>query len=157
MNIYKNFLTKDEFKNIESIMMGRDFPWYFNDGITMDKDGDFQFVFTFIKHGKKNCRDELFNILKPLLNKLNIKNFNRIKANLTVKQNKIIEYGMHIDQNKGTTGIFYINNCNGYTKFETGEKIKSEKNKYVEFNSTLKHTGTSCTDKHRRVVINFNY
>ena len=38
-----------------------------------------------------------------------------------------------------------------------GKKIKSEENKYVEFDSSLKHTGTTCTDQKRRVVINFNY
>ena len=64
---------------------------------------------------------------------------------------------MHIDQPKGKTGIFYINTCNGYTKFKNGEKIKSEKNKYVEFDSILEHTGSSCTDEKRRIVINFNY
>ena len=67
------------------------------------------------------------------------------------------EYAYHIDQPKGKTGIFYINNCNGYTKFKNGKKILSEENKYIEFNSKTKHTGSSCTDEKRRVVINFNY
>ena len=157
MNIYNNFLNKDEFKNLQSKMMGDYFPWYFNDGISHDGDGYFQFCFSFFANEKKQCIDEYFNILNPLLNKINAQKFNRIKANLTTKENKIIKHGMHIDQPKGTTGIFYMNNCNGYTEFETGEKIKSEENKYVEFNSVLKHTGTSCTDQLRRVVINFNY
>jgi hypothetical protein len=156
MNIYKNFLTKDEFKNIKTKMMGEWFPWYFNEGVNKPNDKNFQFIFNFLANEKK-CIDEHFNILKPLLNKINVKKFNRIKANLLTKTNKITENGMHIDQPKGTTGIFYINNCNGYTKFETGEKIKSEENKYVEFNSTLKHTGSSCTNQTRRIVINFNY
>ncbi len=68
-----------------------------------------------------------------------------------------IEHGMHNDQNAGVSGILYVNNCNGYTKFENGKKIKSEKNKYIEFDSTLKHSGSSCTDQQRRIVINFNY
>ena len=55
------------------------------------------------------------------------------------------------------TGVLYMNNCNGYTKFKNGEKVLSEENKYVEFNSNLEHTGSSCTDEKRRVVINFNY
>ena len=156
MNIYNNFLTKDEFKNIKTEMMGEWFPWYFNEGVNESIDKNFQFTFTFFANEKK-CIDKYFNILKPLLNKINAKKFNRIKANLLTKTNKITEHGMHTDQPKGITGIFYINNCNGYTKFKTGEKIKSEENKYVEFDSTLEHTGSTCTDKMRRVVINFNY
>ena len=64
---------------------------------------------------------------------------------------------MHTDQEKGTTGIFYVNTCNGYTRFKNNKIIKSKENTYIEFDSTLEHTGASCTDKKRRVVINFNY
>ena len=32
-----------------------------------------------------------------------------------------------------------MNDCNGYTKFEYGPSVKSESNKYVEFNSKLRH------------------
>ena len=84
---------------------------------------------------------------------------NRIKANLTTRTPNIQEHGMHTDdvQPNGTTGIFYLNTCDAYTKFKNGVKVKNEKNKYVEFDSSLKHAGTSCTNKKRKVVINFNY
>ena len=36
-------------------------------------------------------------------------------------------------------------------------QIKSEENKYVEFDCNLKHTGSTSTDEKRRIVINFNY
>ena len=158
MNIYKNFLNKEDFKQIESFMMSPNMPWFFNDGVTSwDDKKYFQFTFLFLDEGKKNCVDEHFNILKPFFKKIKFNKLNRIKANLLTKDKEIIEHGMHTDQKEGTTGIFYLNTCNGYTKFETGEKIKSEKNKYIEFNSTLKHTGSTCTDEKRRVVINFNY
>ena len=159
MNIYKNFLKKDEFQKIESVIMGEKFYWYFSDNITRiskNKD-DFQFTYSFIVKGKINCSSDMMSILEPVLSKLKFKKINKIKANLLTRDKKIKEHGMHIDQDYGTTGIFYLNTCNGYTKFENDKKIKSKKNTYVEFNSTLKHTGSSCTDKQRRVVINFNY
>ena len=159
MNLYINFLKKDDFKKIESVIMGNQFPWYFNDEITKvnkDKD-DFQFTYSFIIGGKINCNSDMMSILEPVLSKLKFKKINKIKANLLTRDKKIKEHGMHIDQDYGTTGIFYLNTCNGYTKFENDKKIKSKKNTYVEFNSTLKHTGSSCTDQQRRVVINFNY
>ena len=159
MNLTKNFLKKDEFQKIESVIMGEKFPWYFSDQIirTSKNKDDFQFTYSFIVKGKINCSSDMMSILEPVLSKLKFKKINKIKANLLPRKNKIKEHGMHNDQNVGVTGILYINNCNGYTKFENGKKIKSEKNKYIEFNSTLKHTGSSCTDKQRRVVINFNY
>ena len=142
MNIYKKFLPKKIFKELKDGIMSDYFPWYYNDCILNNKkDKNFQFTFTFLNEKGINCSQELI----------------AIKANLLTKTNKIVEQGFHTDQPKGTTSIFYINKCNGYTKFKNNKKITSEENKLVEFNSTLEHTGSSCTDKKRRVVINFNY
>ena len=39
----------------------------------------------------------MLKLLNPFLNKLGIKKFSKVKANLLLKNNKIIEHGMHID------------------------------------------------------------
>ena len=62
--------------------------------------------------------------MQPILNKIKFKNLNKIKANLLTKDIKNTEHGMHVDQPEGTTGIFYINTCNGYTKFKNNKIIK---------------------------------
>ena len=56
------------------------------------------------------------------------------------------------------TAILYLNTNNGYTKFSTGEKVMSERNKLISFDGHLEHTGTtnSC-DEPRRVCLNINY
>tara|TARA_Y100000114_G_scaffold71689_1_gene65650 strand:- start:212 stop:691 length:480 start_codon:yes stop_codon:yes gene_type:complete len=158
MIISKNFLTKDEFNSVEEAIMGDRFPWYYNDEVVNPGDGFFQFTYLFVNNGKENCNSKTMDMLKPILNKIKYKKIRRIKANLLTKSENIIEHGLHTDvDEKMKTGIFYVNTCNGYTKFKGGKKIKSEKNKYVEFDSDLMHTGSTCTDKKRRVVINFNY
>ena len=67
----------------------------------------------------------------------------------------------HADDSLGEgnveTCIFYINNCNGYTKFKNNQIITSEENKLIQFDSKLEHTGSSCTDEKRRIVLNINY
>ena len=158
MKIYKNFLPKDIFKKLKNTMMGEYFPWYFNDYVSnFQKEDNFQFTFHFVKDGDFTCWGDWKDIMLPVLKKIKYKKINRVKANLLTRTNKIMEHGFHIDQDIGTTGILYLDNSNGYTKFENGKKIKSEENKYIEFNSALNHTGSSCTDEKRRVVINFNY
>ena len=157
MKIYKDFLSKKDFKKIESVIMGDYMPWYYNDNVIRINQNSSQFTYSFIADGIQNCHQDMIDLLQPILSKLKYKKLNRIKANLITKDNEIIEHGLHIDQEEGTTGIFYMNDCDGYTKFEDGETINSESNKYVEFNSKLRHTGSSCTDAKRRVVINFNY
>lgn len=158
MKIFKNFLNKEDFKKIQSVIMGEYMPWYYSDGVNEDEDMHDQFVFIFVAPGGVvNCTKPMLDLINPILSKIKGKKINKIKANLLLKTKKITQHGFHIDQTEGTTGIFYLNNCNGYTKFQTGEKIKSIENTYVEFNSTIKHTGTSCTDEKRRIVLNFNY
>ena len=157
MIIYKNYLSEKTFLKIKQEIMSNYFPWFFQNEVLVGDDKHFQFTYTFLNKKGMNCSPEIMNIINPILKKIKYKKLNKVKANLLTRTNKITEQGMHIDQPQGTTGIFYINNCNAYTKFETGEKIKSEENKYVEFNSTIEHTGSSCTNQNRRIVINFNY
>lgn len=159
MNIYKNFLPDNVFKTLRDNMMGDYFPWYFNEYIVDENEtgSNFQFTFTFIRDGRQSCWGKWFDIIKPVIDNIKHVKMNRIKANLLVRTNKIIQHAYHTDQEKGTTGILYLDNSNGYTMFKNNKKIISEENKFVEFNSTLKHAGSTCTDKKRRMIINFNY
>jgi len=161
MKIYRNFLNKVDFKNLEQLIMDYNFPWFFSKVSTVGKGNYYrQFEHTFIlEKGIPNTTEYALNILKPLFNKLNCREINRVKANLLWRDCKITEHSMHVDQEveNGKTAVLYINTCNGYTKFKNGEKIKSERNKCVEFDSKLKHTGSSCTNKDRRVTLNINY
>jgi|DEB0MinimDraft_10_1074344.scaffolds.fasta_scaffold21403_4 hypothetical protein len=159
MLIHKKFLDKKDFKNLQSEIMSGRFPWYFSDGVVDYCDPFFQFYFLFYKNGQPNCDPKIINMIKPILDKLKIKKLYRVKANLNLQTNEIIEHGFHTDcdDKKSKTAIYYINTCNGYTKFKGNKKIKSVANKLIEFNSQIKHTGSSCTDKKRRVIINFNY
>ena len=72
---------------------------------------------------------------------------------------KIIRHGFHVDFSYvgSKTAIYYVNSNNGYTEFEDGTKIESIKNRIVIFPSNLKHTGTTCTDRKIRTIVNFNY
>ena len=56
-----------------------------------------------------------------------------------------------------TTGIYYVNTCNGYTEFEDGTIVNSVENRFVSFPGTTLHRGVSQTDTKARIVINFNY
>ena len=55
------------------------------------------------------------------------------------------------------TAVFYINTNNGWTEFKKGGKVKSVANRIVIFDSKLEHSGVTCTDENKRVVMNFNY
>ena len=78
-----------------------------------------------------------------------------VQLNATVTTNWSLANATTIQFTAPSGGATTTQESGGAPK--TGEKIKSEENKYVEFNSTIEHTGSSCTNQNRRIVINFNY
>ena len=157
IRIIDNFLDKDQFKQLYSAMMGDLLPWYYNEYTTYEGDGMRKYTHRF-DHGSP-----FISITKPILNKLeedqNAFRYYRINAN-SLQRTRFFNRntGFHIDNLPCLrTAIFYINTCNGYTKFKNGPKVMSVANRMLFFHSSEQHAGFTCTDKERRVVINFNY
>ena len=159
MKVYKNFLNVEEFNKIKDVLLNSNFPWFYQPEILINSKSLGYFQFTHIFYANNSIRSDYFNMLQPIINKINCLTIVKIKANLLTKTDSNIDYGFHTDFNddKVTTGILYINTNDGYTKFKDGALEKSKENKYIEFNSKLLHSGSSCTNKNIRVVLNLNY
>ena len=158
MQIIDNFLSDYDFISLSHIVLGKHFPWYYND-YTIDPEDNYdwyQLIHNFytLKQGEGGT----FNILNPLVQKLvGGKSLVRIKGNLNPKTLFHRNTGWHYDYANMTTAIFYLNTCNGWTQFKKGGKVKCVANRAVIFDSNLEHAGITCTDQKRKVVINFNY
>ena len=158
--ILNNFLEEKEFNLIKSTLLGSNFPWYYNNEVVYNDKNNFQFTHIFfIDH---SITSNMFNLIRPLINKINPISLVRIKANLTTKTDKIIEQGYHVDYDiqkisKMKTSVFYINSNNGYTRLKNDKMIKSKENRLLSFNTDMEHTGSTCTNDNIRVVINLNY
>ena len=99
-------------------------------------------------------------ILIPILQQLNVSSERliRSKINNNLATEEIREHGFHVDTSKEcNVAIYYFNTNNGYTLFENGDKVDSIGNRLIMFPSNLRHTGTTCTDKPNRYVLNINY
>lgn len=163
IKIINNFLDKEYFKKIEDLFFNNVFfPWFPNTILSNSKHK--QFVHIFYRNYASNSNYN--ELLKPFYLQLKIKALIKVKANYLWKTEKIVEHGFHTDtaQHIGEeskpnwkTAIFYVNTNNGYTKFETKKKILSKANRLVIFPAYVKHTGTTCTDKDERIVLNLNY
>lgn len=165
IQVIDNFIPKNKFIELKNFMESPLVKWNYIDGINKDKDENierFQFAFPFyIPNGGPTCEE--VNLLSPIFQRLNVMFIIRVKANLTVStpEPKVLD-DYHLDfrplVGKGVkTGIYYINSNNGATLFETGQKVESVENRMVIFDHDIPHTGISCSDKKRRIVINFNY
>lgn len=170
VTVIDNFLDSKSFEDIQETMMGREFPWYWAHSVVYTKhepdnrqnllcDEIYNFQFTHIFFQGNEVKSKYYNNIVPLLNKLECTGVFRIKANLNpIKPRDIVEHEYHVDNHVTPyTSIFYLNTNNGYTIFKDGTKIESVENRMVTFKTSFYHTGSSCTNQKRRVVINFNY
>tara|TARA_R100001440_G_C2493040_1_gene115368 strand:+ start:200 stop:721 length:522 start_codon:yes stop_codon:yes gene_type:complete len=160
IRIVDNFLPKDQFEELQNVMTSAFFPWYFVPYIVYDYELDNLHLSQFTHKlftGREGTDSAGYKLIRPIIEKLNVKAICRIKANLLVKTEKIREHAFHTDFYNNRTAIYYVNTNNGYTKFEDGQKINSVENRLIEFDSNLKHSGSTCTDQKCRIVVNINY
>tara|TARA_Y100001938_G_C7918694_1_gene343285 strand:+ start:126 stop:638 length:513 start_codon:yes stop_codon:yes gene_type:complete len=169
MEVIDNFLPEDDFLDLQSLLLGEYFPWYYNDYVltppvhtpfnSLDYDDyactNYQFIHLIYKDGDKSS---FYSYVEPFITKLEVKDLFRIKANLNPKTLNHKYGGYHFDPyRKGKIGVYYVNDNNGGTQFKKGGKVNSVANRMVIFDANLEHTSVTCTDKKRRIVINFNY
>ena len=160
MRVKDNYLSEKDHQILYNGVTSSYFPLFFNSFKTAEDDSgleDFQFIHSFYDSFSRNST--AFNLVAPLVKKLNPKSLVRIKLNLNPYSQKLIVGTYHQDQPFKCKGaIYYLNTNNGYTLFKKGEKkIKSVKNRIVFFEANESHLGTNSTDCKNRLVLNFNY
>ena len=157
IKIIDNFLPEEEFKSIQSLMMGGEFNWFYSEGRSYSDDGLYQMIHMFYQP-EVGPNSKYIDMWNRFMIKLEAKECIRIKANLTLKTPTIETAPFHIDYLDGKTAVFYINTTNGYTEFESGVRVSSVANRVCIFDSNLQHRGTTHSEGgHQRVVVNFNY
>src|SRR5210317_1898246 len=157
MEIIDNFLTKQNFDNLTKIITSNEFAWYYNDSVSYENKLDNNFYFTHIFFNSAGIRSHFYEALTPILNKLDIKNLLRIKANLYPRTETLVHHKNHVDQDYKHKGlIFYINTNDGFTVVGN-TKIKSIANRALFFDPSQLHHSTTCTDNKCRINININY
>ena len=166
MEVIDNFLSPYHFRQIKDGVLSDVFPWFYNDIIVLpDEDDLYQFVHNFYNIDRGGITSEDYPLCDAIQQKLGVKRLDKIKLNLNTRTVFNRKTGYHTDQRhpKGDyplhqkTAVFYLNTNNGWTEFKKGGKVKSVANRIVIFDSNLEHTGVTCTDEKRRVIVNFNY
>jgi hypothetical protein len=174
--VIDNFLDEESFKKVQdAFYYSESCPWYFAEDTVEEKyrsegDSDYpQFSHTLAIHDGKNTNYQLDwvhsgpNYIYDLLNRINPSVILRIKLNRQflkkVQQpNAFHKDNLYYSDNKiqYTVGIFYLNTCDGFTKFKDGTQISSVENRMLFFSGDTSHTGCPPTEG-TRVVMNFNF
>lgn len=163
--IVDNFLSETDFHNLKDfILFSGNLPWYTRIGVSDNRVNDGYFLMHMFYNAFKPT-SEYFNILFPLLEKIDPLAIIRIKANFYPTTEKIVPHDFHVDfLNLDDTPIsckgclFYLNTNNGKTIFQNGDTIDSIENRALFFDPANYHQSTTCTDDLMgRFNINFNY
>ena len=134
--IIDNYLNQKDFLNIKNTLESSDFPWYY----------------------QKNGKSSFYHIVKPILNKLNVKALIRIKCNIYPRTEKLEIHKPHFDYTyKHKGAIFYVNTNDGKTILDKNKQIDSVENRLLLFEPHFLHKSTSTTNAKVRININFNY
>lgn len=162
-----NFLPDSKFLEIKNFFTSPFMPWYYNESQTYStnpnkkKDSSF-FSHRFYYDNQLTTEPEKFNLIKPIIDKINPDKLLRVKGNLIINRGKKDHCNFHIDDNQIENllvAVYYITTCNGYTLLDPKRKIKikCEENKLAIFHGKISHSVVSQTDKDQRIVLNINY
>ena len=158
MIVKDDFLTLEELDQLDSIINDQFFPCFYQTVQTWDDDP----FFCHVLYHADEPRSEFYNPVQNIFKKyMKWTSMYRLNVNLCPKIGSTSNF--HTDTNGKdneevmTTAIFYLNTNNGYTEFESGERVESISNRLLEFPSSCRHRATGQTDTDKRIVLNFNY
>ena len=159
IEVIDDFLSEEDFKVLQEYMLN-DVRWSFAPWIA-DKANlslnQYQFCHV-MYYPNVGILEGNPKMISPIIERLKCKYIMRVKANLQTYTPELVINDWHIDMDYGNkTAVYYINTCDGYTAFESGEKVPSVANRIIVFDGSKRHAGTTCTDQKTRMVLNINY
>jgi hypothetical protein len=158
--ILHSLYSEDTVKKLEEICNSQTFPWYFYH--------EFQFTHTLFC-AKEKIESEFWKEFQPLLEPavkkagLEVVDIFRAKVNLSTHTFSPdgFTHHMHTDKKNSDywTFLYYVNESDGETVFETNkknkfQKVSPEKGKCIVFPSTLPHAASSPVYYPRRIIVN---
>lgn len=159
--IIDKFLSEEEFVYLKNnTILNYEFPLFLQNGVSKPNanDGGF-FTHYFFKNGEP-CGNH-YNLIYPILKKINPSKIFRVQLNLYPKTFFTQKHNWHVDGNFQHKGcILYLNSNNGFTILKNNPfnvKIKSVENRVLFFDPHKKHRSTTCTNKLHRSIIIINY
>ena len=172
VQIQDNFLPDDQFNKLHDAILNIgtapgniNFSWGVQDILPPDQYNNDPIYNVQLNRALYSpvVNDPQLEIVSPILQRIKANLLLRVKVNLAFRTDKIVVHGYHCDipskkvRDIATTSVYYLNDNNGYTEFDTGDRVESVANRLLTFPANTMHSGSTCTDAMYRSVINFNY
>jgi hypothetical protein len=171
MKIVQDLLPNNYKVQLQKVLFGIDFPWYWQDNAkgATEESNIFQLTHIFVKHNVANS--DYFKLIDPMFDYIKEstglvgKEIYRVKANLLPRQvcnDDDIAKEIHIDVDRGdlTSCIYYLHDVDGDIKtydknYNVVDSYSPKENSLVYFNSNTLHGTRPPIQSKRRVCINF--
>ena len=155
--VFDDYLDKELFETIRDTFLKSDStPWYHQkdiSGFGEEKDGYFT-QFTFADY---EIQSDKFNVVLPLLSKIQVNALVRVKVNMYPRTDTLVHHKNHIDYDFNHKAALYcLNTCDGATVIGDQE-VPSIENRMIIFDPQTPHHSTNCTNQQFRANININY
>jgi len=160
--VVDNFLSKENFDNLCSIVSRTDFPFFpvgqAVHGHEHTQKSNFFFYHNLFAHSNPSSFFEPFRVILKRLKVISLVN---MRINLTIYREGTPTFPVHNDLDfYGNTGILYLNSTDGPTVLllENEKKvIESRANRFLTFKSNIKHYSINHSDPVFRYLVNMNY
>lgn len=155
--VVDNFLPKEVFNGIKSLLDNDSFPWFMSESISAPgDDSDYYFIHTFYVNYGVNSK--FWDCIVPFLDQINFKAFIRVRGILYPSGKTINNHGTHTDYEHSHKGaILYLNTNDGYTRLNNDVCVESVENRVLFFDPSMPHNSTNCTNAKYRALITANY
>lgn len=182
VEVIDNFLSQSYYESLRSSITSNNFPWYYNDDITYDKETystingnplvqSFGFSHTIMSNSNPTDSD-ITNLIMPMAfqikDYLKASKILRIRLDMTMYNPEVKMHGPHVDYtNPHYSSVYYLNDSDGSTiifnekegkkTLSIKEVIEPKPNRLLVFDGSYLHTGYSPSRHNCRVLINSNY
>ena len=173
MKIVQDLLPNNYKMQLQEVLFGGDFPWFWNDQTLGELNGVKQNIFqlTHLFVSKENINSDYFKVIEPMFGYIkestgiNIKKIFRVKANLLPRQicsDDDVKNTIHydIDDDRFMSFVYYLHDVDGdINTYDKDHKVidsySPKENSLVYFNSNMLHGTRPPIQSKRRVCINF--
>tara|TARA_B100001175_G_scaffold76645_1_gene64031 strand:- start:684 stop:1175 length:492 start_codon:yes stop_codon:yes gene_type:complete len=162
MQVIDNFLPDDYYEHLYNLITDTKFSWmYQNQVASTGEDPRANLDHYYFVHSlfyEYQIESPLYDNFVHLFKLLNVQFLFRARVLLYVNQGKQIIHDRHVDHGESCkTALVYMNSNDGFTEFETGERVDSIKNRLLLFDGSVSHSSSTPTDTKDRMLLSVTY
>jgi len=162
MQVTEDFLQEEYYDHLNEIITSTQFPWMFqkrvaNIGEDPEEDlNHYYFVHSLFFQNK--IESPLYDDFLYLFQSLNVQFLHRARVLMFVNQGEQYIHDRHVDHTTNCkTALIYMNTNDGFTDFETGERVESVKNRLLLFDGSVPHSSSTPTNTKERLLLSVTY